>query len=65
MLWSNSRVIAVARLKGQGMGASKIAKQLGIGRASVYRVLTRRDAGSEHSKSGIVAGASSVLQTSL
>src|SRR5216684_1535021 len=29
----------VARLKGQGLGASKIAKQLGIGRASVYRLL--------------------------
>ncbi len=29
----------VARLRGEGLGASKIAKQLGIGRASVYRVL--------------------------
>ncbi len=29
----------VQELKGQGLGASKIAKELGIGRASVYRVL--------------------------
>src|SRR2546422_6272225 len=36
---------AVAKLKGQGLGASKIAKQLGIGRASVYRVLTSQDPG--------------------
>jgi DNA invertase Pin-like site-specific DNA recombinase len=28
----------VARLKAEGLGASKIAKQLGIGRASVYRI---------------------------
>jgi DNA invertase Pin-like site-specific DNA recombinase len=30
----------VRRLKNQGMGASKIAKELKIGRASVYRVLS-------------------------
>jgi len=30
----------VQRLKGKGMGASAIAKELGIGRASVYRLLT-------------------------
>jgi DNA invertase Pin-like site-specific DNA recombinase len=29
----------VGRLKAGGLGASKIAKQLGIGRASVYRIL--------------------------
>ncbi len=29
----------VRELNGQGMGATKIAKELGIGRASVYRVL--------------------------
>ena len=29
----------VQRLKGKGMGASAIAKELGIGRASVYRLL--------------------------
>ncbi|MBD3666476.1 MAG: recombinase family protein [Kangiella sp.] len=29
----------VRRLKGEGLGASAIAKELGIGRASVYRVL--------------------------
>jgi DNA invertase Pin-like site-specific DNA recombinase len=29
----------VGRLKAAGLGASKIAKQLGIGRASVYRIL--------------------------
>jgi DNA invertase Pin-like site-specific DNA recombinase len=29
----------VERLRASGMGASAIAKQLGIGRASVYRVL--------------------------
>jgi DNA invertase Pin-like site-specific DNA recombinase len=29
----------VRRLKGEGHGATEIAKQLGIGRASVYRVL--------------------------
>ena len=32
-------VEAVRRLKAQGMGASAIAKELGIGRASVYRAL--------------------------
>lgn len=30
---------AVRALHGQGRGATEIAKQLGIGRASVYRVL--------------------------
>lgn len=29
----------VVRLRGEGLGASEIAKRLGIGRASVYRVL--------------------------
>ena len=29
----------VARLKADGMGASEIANRLGIGRASVYRIL--------------------------
>jgi DNA invertase Pin-like site-specific DNA recombinase len=29
----------VAALKAQGLGATEIAKQLGVGRASVYRVL--------------------------
>lgn len=29
----------VRRLKSEGLGASEIAKRLGIGRASVYRVL--------------------------
>jgi len=31
--------VEVLRLKGKGMGASAIAKELGIGRASVYRLL--------------------------
>jgi DNA invertase Pin-like site-specific DNA recombinase len=35
--------IEVLRLKNEGLGASKIAKQLKIGRASVYRVLSERD----------------------
>jgi DNA invertase Pin-like site-specific DNA recombinase len=30
---------AVKALKAEGLGASEIAKRLGIGRASVYRVL--------------------------
>ena len=34
----------VAELKAQGMGASKIAKELGISRASVYRVLEEEKA---------------------
>jgi len=29
----------IGRLKAQGVGASEIAKRLGIGRASVYRTL--------------------------
>ena len=29
----------VVKLRGEGLGASEIAKKLGIGRASVYRVL--------------------------
>jgi DNA-binding CsgD family transcriptional regulator len=29
----------VLRLKGEGLGGSEIARQLGIGRASVYRLL--------------------------
>jgi len=33
----------VLRLKNEGLGPSKIAKQLKIGRASVYRVLNERD----------------------
>ena len=32
-------VIAVKELKEKGLGASAIAKELGIGRASVYRAL--------------------------
>ena len=32
----------VSELKDQGLGASEIAKALGIGRASVYRVLDAR-----------------------
>ena len=31
----------VRKLKAQGLGASEIAKRLGIGRASVYRILNR------------------------
>jgi DNA invertase Pin-like site-specific DNA recombinase len=31
--------VEVKRLKAEGLGASQIAKQLKIGRASVYRVL--------------------------
>ena len=34
------------KLKNEGLGASKIAKQLKIGRASVYRVLNERDGAS-------------------
>jgi DNA invertase Pin-like site-specific DNA recombinase len=34
----------VAKMKADGHGAAAIARQLGIGRASVYRVLGRRDA---------------------
>jgi DNA invertase Pin-like site-specific DNA recombinase len=30
---------AVAALKAEGMGATEIARQLGVGRASVYRLL--------------------------
>jgi DNA invertase Pin-like site-specific DNA recombinase len=30
----------VRELKAEGLGASEIAKQMGIGRASVYRALT-------------------------
>ena len=30
---------AILRLKAEGMGATAIAKELGIGRASIYRVL--------------------------
>ena len=36
-------VAEVARLRDEGMGASAIAKHLGIGRASVYRVLQGHD----------------------
>ena len=32
---------AIRRLKNEGKGATEIAKALGIGRASVYRVLER------------------------
>ncbi len=32
-------MIRVREMKAQGIGATKIAKALGIGRASVYRVL--------------------------
>ena len=31
--------VRVRAMKAQGMGATEIAKELGIGRASVYRVL--------------------------
>ncbi len=34
----------VARLRAEGVGATEIAKCLGIGRASVYRVLRNRQA---------------------
>ena len=34
-----AKVAEVRRLKGEGFGASEIASQLGIGRASVYRAL--------------------------
>lgn len=37
-------VAEVRRLKGDGKGATEIAKALGIGRASVYRVLENADA---------------------
>src|SRR5690349_6733921 len=33
---------AIAALKAEGLGATEIAKRLGIGRASVYRVLEER-----------------------
>lgn len=36
-------VAAVQTLKSQGLGASEIAEKLGIGRASVYRVLDQLD----------------------
>jgi DNA invertase Pin-like site-specific DNA recombinase len=36
-------VSKVAALKTQGLGASEIAKRLGVGRASVYRVLEERN----------------------
>jgi DNA invertase Pin-like site-specific DNA recombinase len=36
-------VAAVRALKSQGLGASEIAEKLGIGRASVYRVLDQLD----------------------
>jgi DNA invertase Pin-like site-specific DNA recombinase len=32
-------VEAIKRLKGEGLGATAIAKKLGIARASVYRVM--------------------------
>jgi DNA invertase Pin-like site-specific DNA recombinase len=35
---------AVRGLKGQGKGATEIAKALGVGRASVYRVLAAHSA---------------------
>ena len=34
----------IAELKAQGLGATEIAKRLGIGRASVYRVIKQRGA---------------------
>ena len=34
---------AVRRLAGDGLGGTEIARQLGIGRASVYRILRRAD----------------------
>ena len=34
--------VRVAELKAQGLGATEIANKLGIGRASVYRVLEER-----------------------
>src|SRR5271165_4085043 len=42
----------VAALKAEGMGATAIAKRLGIGRASVYRLL-RGDAGAEDIAAGV------------
>ncbi len=36
--------VKVAALKSDGMGATEIAKRLGVGRASVYRVLAERKA---------------------
>ena len=36
-------VSKVAALKAQGLGATEIAKRLGVGRASVYRVLKERN----------------------
>ena len=36
-------VSKVAALKAQGLGATEIAKRLGVGRASVYRVLEERN----------------------
>ena len=33
------KVDEISRLKGEGLGATAIAERLGIGRASVYRVL--------------------------
>ena len=37
-------VAAIARLKEEGLGATEIAKKLGIGRASVYRVMNSKAA---------------------
>ena len=36
-------VSKVSALKTQGLGASEIAKRLGVGRVSVYRVLEERN----------------------
>ena len=33
----------VRRLKEEGLGATEIAKRMGIGRASVYRVLKKQE----------------------
>ena len=37
------QVSKVATLKTQGLGAAEIAKRLGVGRVSVYRVLEERN----------------------
>ena len=40
---ARARADEVAALKAQGVGATAIAKELGIGRASVYRILADAD----------------------
>ncbi len=41
---ANIEVAQVQELWGQGLGATEIAKRLGIGRASVYRVMSGKEA---------------------